>query len=129
MMLFVVIKIIIKIKDWKVFIRLFLFVLYLKCSVLPGWISTNSATALCTLGPAIESANNRIVVSFQYANCHIIRMKIFGSSQKLLTTNTQGDIQCRTIAINFGLIYYINGYFRVWLTSMNIDPKCHAYLY
>ena len=60
--------------------------------MLPGWISSNSATALCTLGPAIESANNRIVVSFQYANCHIIRMKILGSSQKLLTTNTQGDI-------------------------------------
>ena len=36
-------------------------------------------------------------------------------------------VQCLTIAIIFELIYYINGYFRVWLTSMNIDP-CHAYL-
>ena len=51
-----------------------------------------SATAMCTLGPVIESANSRIIVSFQYANCHIIRMKILGSSQKLLTTNTQSDI-------------------------------------
>ena len=38
------------------------------------------------------------------------------------------QLQCLTIAIIFELIYYINGYFRIWLTSMNIDSKCHAYL-
>jgi hypothetical protein len=37
-------------------------------------------------------------------------------------------IQSLTIVIMFELFYYINGYFRVHLTSMNIHQKCHAYL-
>ena len=37
-------------------------------------------------------------------------------------------IQSLTKAIIFELFYYINGYFRVWLTSMNIHSKCHTYL-
>ena len=37
-------------------------------------------------------------------------------------------IQSLTIAIVFELIYYTNGHPRAWLTSINIDPKCHAYL-
>ena len=38
------------------------------------------------------------------------------------------QVQWLTIAIVFELIYYTNGNFRVWLTSMNIDSKFHAYL-
>ena len=37
-------------------------------------------------------------------------------------------LQSLTKAIIFELFYNINGYFRVQLTSMNIHPKCHAYL-
>ena len=37
-------------------------------------------------------------------------------------------LQSLTIAIIFELFYYINGYFRVQLTSMNIHQKCHVYL-
>ena len=37
-------------------------------------------------------------------------------------------IQSLTIAIVFELIYYTNGHPRAWLTSINIDQKCHAYL-
>ena len=37
-------------------------------------------------------------------------------------------IQSLTKAIIFELFYYINGYSRVYLTSMNIYSKCHAYL-
>ena len=37
-------------------------------------------------------------------------------------------LQSLTKAIIFELFYYINGYFRVWLTSMNIHSKCHTYL-
>ena len=39
-----------------------------------------------------------------------------------------GRLQSLTKVIIFELILYINGYFRVWLRSMNIDPKFHAYL-
>ena len=37
-------------------------------------------------------------------------------------------VQSLTKAIIFELFYYINGYFMVWLTSMNIHSKCHTYL-
>ena len=37
-------------------------------------------------------------------------------------------LQSLTIAIISELIYYTNGHSRVWLTSMNIDSNCHAYL-
>ena len=37
-------------------------------------------------------------------------------------------IQSLTKAIIFELFHYINGYFRVQLTSMNIHSKCHDYL-
>ena len=35
-------------------------------------------------------------------------------------------LQSLTKAIIFELFYYINGYFRMWLTSMNIHLKCHT---
>ena len=37
-------------------------------------------------------------------------------------------LQSLTKAISFELFYYIDGYFRVWLTSMNIHSKCYTYL-
>ena len=37
-------------------------------------------------------------------------------------------VQSLTEAIIFELFYYINGYFRVYLTTMNIHSKCHTYL-
>ena len=45
-----------------------------------------------------------------------------------LILSTELDIQSLTKAIIFELFYYINGYLRVWLTSMNIHSKCHTYL-
>ena len=36
-------------------------------------------------------------------------------------------LQSLIIAIVFGLIYYTNGCPRAWLTSINIDQKCHAF--
>ena len=50
-----------------------------------------------------------------HSSCHIC------TAGKLL-------IQSLTKAIIFELFYYINGYFRVWLTSMNIHSKCRTYL-
>ena len=38
------------------------------------------------------------------------------------------DIQWLTIAIVFELIYTYMAMFRVKLTFINIDPKCHSYL-
>ena len=37
-------------------------------------------------------------------------------------------LQCLTIAIVFELFYTKRAMSRVWLTSINLDPKCHSYL-
>ena len=49
-------------------------------------------------------------------------------NRKLNITSKDTLIQCLTIAIVFELIYLQRVMSRVWLTSINIDPKCHSYL-
>ena len=60
----------------------------------------------------ISSKNSRITIS-EYISPHCVLIS---------------RIQSLTKAIIFELFYYINGYFGVGLTSMNIHSKCHAYL-
>ena len=56
--------------------------------------------------------------------------KRYHSEVKILDffTTMKFNVQSLTKAIIFELFYYINGYIRVWLTSMNIHSKCHTYL-
>ena len=49
-------------------------------------------------------------------------------SPKYIHKTDIDDIQCLTIAIVFELFYTKRAMSRVWLTSINIDPKCHSYL-
>ena len=55
-------------------------------------------------------------------NTHVSKRMIMLSYQCFLL------VQSLTKAIVFELFYYINSYFRVYLTSMNVHSKCHAYL-
>ena len=55
-------------------------------------------------------------------NTHVSKRMIMLSYQCFLL------VQSLTKAIVFELFYYINGYFKVYLTSMNIHSKCYTYL-
>ena len=74
------------------------------------------------------AADSRLIVihlgTVTYPNQSPLKIRIWCLS-KLLFNSNPVNIQWLTIAIIFELIYYIDGYFRAWLTSMNIDPKCH----
>ena len=39
----------------------------------------------------------------------------------------QNCVKINETTFVFELIYYTNGHSRAWLTSINIDPKCHTY--